>query len=166
MIQRQLLAVNLIASCEGLRLNAYLDSRGIPTIGFGTIVYPNGVKVKMGDKITSDQAKSYLNDHLEKFVYPAVNKLIGSSVVPDKVYAALCSIAYNNGTGILLNNSFIAAVGSKNWGTFKDNGDGNFSTTGLASVFIQYIKVRNRDGVLVPCDGLINRRVSEIKSFV
>lgn len=166
MLQRQLLAVNLIAQCEGLRLNAYLDSRKIPTIGFGTIVYPNGIKVKMGDKITSDQAKSYLNDHLEKFVYPAVNKLIGVLMVPDKVYAALCSIAYNNGTGILLNNSFTSTVGAKNWGTFKDNGDGDFSTTGLASTFIQYIKIRNSEGVLVPCDGLINRRVVEIKSFV
>ena len=38
--------VNLIKGFEGLRLKAYDDGVGVWTIGFGTIKYPNGVRVK------------------------------------------------------------------------------------------------------------------------
>ncbi len=40
--------INLICSFEGLRLNAYDDGVGVWTIGFGTTIYPNGIKVKKG----------------------------------------------------------------------------------------------------------------------
>ena len=46
----------LIQGFEGLKLSAYKDSAGIPTIGYGNITYENGVKVKMGEKITQDRA--------------------------------------------------------------------------------------------------------------
>ena len=38
----------------------FQDSVGVWTIGWGTTVYPNGVKVKNGDKITQAQAQTYL----------------------------------------------------------------------------------------------------------
>ena len=41
---------DLISSFEGIRLNAYDDGVGVWTIGIGTTIYPNGVKVKKGDK--------------------------------------------------------------------------------------------------------------------
>ncbi len=53
-------AIALIEEFEGLRLNAYLDPVGVPTIGYGTIAYPNGRKVEMGDSISAAEASAFL----------------------------------------------------------------------------------------------------------
>jgi lysozyme len=57
----------LIKQFEGLKLNAYLCSANVPTIGYGNTYYPNGVKVKLGDKISQEQAEELLKDILKKF---------------------------------------------------------------------------------------------------
>ncbi|MDF2791458.1 MAG: lysozyme, partial [Neobacillus sp.] len=59
--------INLISSFEDTRLKAYDDGVGVWTIGIGTTVYPNGVKVKKGDTCTLDQAKSYFKHDLATF---------------------------------------------------------------------------------------------------
>ena len=54
-------------SKEGTVLVPYKDSVGVPSIGTGTTVYPNGQKVKMTDpKITQKQATEYLKFHISK----------------------------------------------------------------------------------------------------
>ena len=50
----------VIREFEGFRENAYLDIGGVWTIGFGTIKYPNGSKVKKGDTCTHIQAETWL----------------------------------------------------------------------------------------------------------
>ena len=50
--------VDLICSFEGKRLTAYDDGVGVWTIGFGTTVYPHGIRVKKGDTCTEAQAKA------------------------------------------------------------------------------------------------------------
>jgi lysozyme len=55
-----------IKQFEGLRLTAYLDSVNVPTIGWGTTMYPNGKKVKIGDTITSAQAEEYLRTDVNR----------------------------------------------------------------------------------------------------
>ena len=52
--------IELIKHFEGIYLNAYLDAAKIPTIGRGTIRYPNGKKVQIGDTCTVEQADEYL----------------------------------------------------------------------------------------------------------
>jgi len=52
--------INLICNFEGKRLTAYDDGVGVWTIGFGTTVYPNGIKVMKGDTCTEAQAKTYM----------------------------------------------------------------------------------------------------------
>ena len=59
--------VDLICEFEGKRLVAYDDGVGIWTIGFGTIKYPNGTRVKKGDTCTLDQAKEYMRHDLIEF---------------------------------------------------------------------------------------------------
>ncbi|HAV5486803.1 TPA: lysozyme, partial [Acinetobacter baumannii] len=59
--------IDLITSFEGTRFNAYDDGVGVWTIGTGTTVYPNGVKVKKGDACTAEQAKTYFKHDLAKF---------------------------------------------------------------------------------------------------
>ena len=51
---------DLIKSWEGIRLKAYQDSAGIWTIGWGTIIYPNGHPVKMGETCTQAEADQWL----------------------------------------------------------------------------------------------------------
>jgi len=88
----------LIRQFEGLELKAYPDpgSGGDPwTIGVGTTVYPNGVKVKKGDTITDAQANEYLAHDLQKFE-ASVNKLTGG-VTTQGQFDALVSFCYNVG---------------------------------------------------------------------
>ncbi|NEP90302.1 MAG: lysozyme [Okeania sp. SIO2C2] len=58
--------LNLVKKWEGLFLNANLDPVGIPTIGYGTIRYPNGKKVQLGERITERNAEFYLKYECDK----------------------------------------------------------------------------------------------------
>jgi lysozyme len=51
---------DLIKRFEGCRLEAYQDSVGVWTIGWGTTRYPDGSPVSPGDKITQAEADYYL----------------------------------------------------------------------------------------------------------
>lgn len=136
----------LIKQCEGLKLAAYYDTKNVPTIGIGTTRYPNGVAVKIGDTCTIDQAYDYLDSHLDKFIFSAVDKLQQKYGFDDYVYAAVCSLAYNVGAA-LSGLSIIRAL--KNG--CKDE---------LATAFRKYIF---SNGVVV--QGLKNRREIEINFF-
>ena len=70
---------------------------GVWTIGFGTTIYPNGIKVKKGDTCTLDQAKSYMAHDLKKFEQ-AVNGAVNIALNQNQ-FDALVSLAYNIGTG-------------------------------------------------------------------
>ncbi len=103
--------IDLIKSFEGLELKAYVDpaTGGEPiTIGYGTTYYPNGVKVKLGDIITADQATEYLQHDVEKFA-TKVKKLI-TSTVNDNQFGAITSFAYNVGTGNLAKSTLLKKV--------------------------------------------------------
>jgi len=92
--------IQFIKTWEGLRLKPYLDTAGIPTIGIGTIKYPNGVKVTMKDApITEAQAIDYLDFELRE-KESAVEKMV---LIPinDNQFAALVSFAYNLGVAAL-----------------------------------------------------------------
>ena len=82
----------------------------VPTIGIGTIIYPNGLKVSMTDKpITLDQAKEYLNHDLQKFVKGVVS-LIGNTKLNQNQFDALVSFAYNCGLGNLKASTLLKLV--------------------------------------------------------
>ena len=55
------IGVDLISGFEGTRFTAYDDGVGVWTIGTGTTVYPNGVKVKQGDTCTLSKLKPTSN---------------------------------------------------------------------------------------------------------
>lgn len=87
----------LLKSFEGLRLNAYQDVAGIWTIGYGTIRYPDGMRVKKGDTCTEALAEAYLRHDLSAF-----EKAVDDLTVDDLTQAqfdALCSFVYNVGSG-------------------------------------------------------------------
>lgn len=87
----------LIKHWEGCRLEAYLDSGDLPTIGFGTIRYPDGTRVKMGDTCTQEQAEDWFLRELRK-TETTVDDLTVDTLTPHQ-FDALVSFSYNEGTG-------------------------------------------------------------------
>ncbi|WP_336716249.1 lysozyme [Chryseobacterium mucoviscidosis] len=63
--------INFILSFEGFSAKPYLDSAGIPTIGYGNTYYPGGKKVTMKDlPITKEKGAGILanTESIEKFI--------------------------------------------------------------------------------------------------
>lgn len=92
--------VDLVKSFEGLRLEPYKCSAGVPTIGYGTTKYPNGVFVGMQDpEITAGYAEQYLKHDLGKFE-AGVTKVVTVPLSQNQ-FDALVSFSYNLGLGAL-----------------------------------------------------------------
>jgi lysozyme len=99
-------AIELIAGFEGLRLDAYVDPVGIPTIGYGTIRYPNGTKVRMGDRITEDEAEEFLMHEATKFARD-INEVVEGIALNQNQFDALVSFTYNVGPGALRSSTLL-----------------------------------------------------------
>lgn len=84
----------LIRQFEGLRLLAYKDAVGVPTIGYGTT---RGVK--MGMTITKAQAEEMLRQDVERFE-PEVQRLVKVPLTQSQ-WDALLSFTYNLGSANL-----------------------------------------------------------------
>ncbi|WP_336704375.1 lysozyme [Chryseobacterium indologenes] len=88
--------INLIVSFEGFSAKPYLDSAGIPTIGYGNTYYPGGKKVTMKDPaITKEKGAE-----LFAAVLPTYEKIVNSKVkapLTQNQFDALVSHAYNTG---------------------------------------------------------------------
>lgn len=103
---------------EGFSLHAYLDSGGVPTIGWGTTHYNDGRPVKMGDVCTEAEAQTYL-EHEVGMDETAVNESVTVPLTQAE-FDALVDFAYNVGTGWITGKghtqaSFIRALNQKNY---------------------------------------------------
>lgn len=105
--------INLIKSFEGKHLKAYDDGVGVLTIGFGTIKYPNGVRVKKGDTCTEEQAESYLKNDLVKFEN-AINRLVKVPLTQNQ-FDALASFTYNLGETNLSISTLLKKLNAKDY---------------------------------------------------
>jgi|SRR6478609_8217109 len=100
--------LKIIKEFEGFRANAYQDSAGIWTIGYGTIRYDNGNKVKPGDTIGLDDAERLLISDVTRRS-GAVSGLIKKPVNQNQ-FDALISFAYNLGVGALERSTLLKKV--------------------------------------------------------
>jgi lysozyme len=92
--------LSLIKSFEGLFLKPYLCPANVPTVGYGTIKYPNGKAVSIKDPaITEQQALDFLEHEVNEKA-SAVEKLVKVDI-SDNEFAALVSFSYNVGVGAL-----------------------------------------------------------------
>lgn len=139
-------ALDLVKEREGLRLNAYRDTGGLPTIGFGTTRYPpwhmDGRRVKMGDACTEHQADLFFRYDFER-TEDWVDALTTDRVRPEQ-FDALCSFGYNVGEGAYRTSTLRRLV--------NENPDNPL-------IRYQFMRWVYDDGVKVP--GLINRRKIE-----
>ena len=126
--------------------SAYLCPAKVWTIGIGTTVYPNGLKVKKGDKCTQEQALEYLQHDLKSF-----EKTVNDSVkVPlsQNQFDALVSLAYNIGSAAFKNSTLLKKLNAKDF-------------TGAADQFLRW----NKGGGKV-LKGLVRRRDAERALFL
>jgi len=135
---------NLIKQSEGIRLEAYKDVVGIPTIGYGTTRVKNQ-PVQMGTKITLQEAEDYLSSDLIPFE-ESVNKLV-STTLNQNQFDALVSFVYNLGAGSLKSSTLLKKI---NANLFKE-------------AALEFLKWNKAGGKVVP--GLTTRRQAESKLF-
>lgn len=83
---------DLIKHYESCRLTAYLDSVGIPTIGYG-----HTAGVNMGDTCTQEQADQWLKEDV-KHASDAINTHVKATLTQHQ-FDALVSLCYNIGEG-------------------------------------------------------------------
>ncbi len=139
--------VNFIKQYEGLRLQAYTDSAGIWTIGYGTIMYEDGTPVRKGDAITADRAESLLRNEIIK-KSTVVTTALTDTTINQKQYDALVSFTYNVGSGALLGSTLLKRVKA------------NPADPAIRDAFLMWDKARV-DGVLTEINGLKKRRQDE-----
>lgn len=139
------IGLNLIKLFEGLELRAYDDGIGVWTIGYGTIKYPNGVRVKKGDTCTEAQATEYMRNDLKTFISD-VNRLVTKKINQNQ-FDALVSFIYNLGTTNFASSTLLKKLNS-----------GDF--TGAALEFRRW----NKAGGKV-MNGLTRRREAEANLF-
>lgn len=101
--------IDLIKFFEGFYSNSYLCPAGVWTIGYGTTIYPNGKRVKKGDKaITRDQAVEYLKHDL----LGAERDVDGLTVdsINQNQFDSLVSFVYNCGKGNFASSTLLKKV--------------------------------------------------------
>lgn len=134
---------DLIKEFEGLSLKPYKCSAGVPTIGYGSTYYENGVRVTMNDApISKDRAFDLLKITASRFAIKVENLL--KKPVTQNQFNALVSFAYNVGSGALASSTLLKLVNV------------NPNDAMIAKEFLKWNKVSGK-----PIQGLTNRRMKE-----
>ena len=139
--------IDLIKSEEGLILHPYLDSAGIPTIGYGSTRWLTGKKVSMDDYPIDEETAENLLRNVVDGVAVEVDALITDKINQNQ-FDALVSFAYNVGTGAL--------KGS----TLRKRVNADPKDLPIRDAFLMWTKI-HKDGKLVVLDGLVKRRKRE-----
>ncbi len=132
---------------EGLRLTAYLDDAGVPTIGYGSTKYENGSAVQMGDTIDFVRAEALLRHHILQRIELPLKPLLKVAVSNDQ-YDALVSLIYNIGIGSFTTSTLLRKLNA---------GD----VVGAADEFVKWRNAGGRAN-----KGLLRRRAKEMELFL
>lgn len=137
------IAAPFTAHHEGLRLSAYLDPVGIPTICYGETQ-----NVSIGDVKTKAECDAMFEARLGWFAYMVDLKI--EPEIPAKTHAALASFTYNIGVGAF-NNSTVA----------RRFNEGNFE--GGCDAMLMWKRAGGKDCSIRSngCYGLWTRRKAE-----
>jgi lysozyme len=135
--------INLVKSFEGFFSKPYLCPAKVPTIGYGTILYPNGKKVTLQDKpCTEAEAIEWMRYELNQKAKEVDAMAIDT--VTQHQFDSLVSFAYNCGSNALKNSTILKRV----------NANPNDPT--ITDAFMMWVKA---DGAIL--QGLVRRRKAE-----
>ncbi len=113
------LAGDIAKAFEGFRAKPYRCPANVPTIGYGTTRYPNGVKVTMTDPpIDKGIALIYLHDELHKSMNGALRYCPILSMDEGKL-AAIIDFCYNLGIGRLQQSTLRRKINQQDWDSCK-----------------------------------------------
>ena len=110
------IAATIAKPYEGLFLAPYLCPAGVPTIGYGSTYYLDGVKVTLKDPaITKEQAEQLLMHELEFTFLPAVARLCPGLLNSAGGLGAIVDFAYNLGAGNLRMSTLRKKINQGDW---------------------------------------------------
>ena len=139
--------IDLITKFEGLKLKPYLCSAKVPTIGFGSTRYENGVKVKLSDpEITKERAIQLFANTLTQYE-EAVDDYTTDKVNQNQ-FNALVSFCYNVGANALKNSTLLKIVNT------------NVNSEQIKEQFLKWVKANGKT-----IQGLVNRRNAESELY-
>ena len=98
---------------EALRLDAYLDAVGVPTIGYGRTA-----DVKMGDTCTAEQAEKWLRDEVDE-TWHAIDTFIRQTLAQHEMDAVV-SLTYNVGVGAISKSTLLSRLNNGDFGSAAD----------------------------------------------
>lgn len=131
---------DLIKSSEELRLTAYLDDRGIPTIGWG-----HTLGVHLGMTCTEAQAEQWFLEDMQPVV-SVINRIVLAPLTQNQ-FDALCSLAFNVGIFAFRTSTLVRLLNDRNY----------------AAAANEFVKWDHEGRKEVP--GLLNRRKREQALF-
>jgi lysozyme len=129
-------------------LEAYLCPAGVATIGYGTTIYPDKSKVKIGDKLPSKEKAIELFKVNLKEYEGAVDGLLYNVLINQNQYDALVSFVYNLGAGAFAGSTLLKKIKlNPNDLLIKDE-------------FMKWVNVNGKKS-----NGLIRRRKAEAELY-
>jgi lysozyme len=144
-----------ILAHEGWSAKPYLDTGGVPTIGYGNTYYEDGRRVMMNDPVISKERGEQLFDIVVKKYEEGVNQLVTVPLNQNQ-FDALVSFAYNVGLD-QDDDSIAEGLGDSTLLKLLNKGD----YAGAANEFPKWCK---DNGKVV--SGLVRRRKEEQELFL
>lgn len=139
--------LDLIKEFEGLRLDAYQDSVGVWTIGYGSTYWPDGRKVKKGDKLANEaEAEQLLRDTVKTYE-AGVNRVVKVHITQNQ-FDALVSFAFNLGVTALEKSTLVRKLNQ-------------IDVIPVANEFSRWTKAGGKE-----MEGLRRRRAAERELFL
>jgi lysozyme len=138
--------IDLIKSFEGFEPKMYLDSAGLPTIGYGTLIDEADEKCLLTATINEVAAESLLINDVSKYearIAPMIKVPLSQNQ-----YDAIISFAYNVGTTALRKSTLLTKI----------NIDPNDPT--IESEFTKWVFAGGKK-----IKGLMNRRLKEAELY-
>ena len=139
--------IDLIKGFEGLRLKPYLDSVGVPTIGYGSTYCICGAKITMQSKPITEEIAEFMLKVNSQIYVDAVTKAV-TTVSTQNQFDAMVSLCYNIGVTNFSNSTLVKKM---NLGDVQGAAD-------------QFTVWRLAGGRVL--QGLVNRRAKERALFL
>ena len=143
----------LIKGFEGLRLDAYQDSAGVWTIGYGSTRYANDLPVKKGDRLLNKECADDLFEHTLAPYEAVVTRCVKVPLTQDQ-FNSLVSFSYNEGAGALPVSHLLVKLNANDY-------------KGAGEEFLKWDKITDpKTGQHVVLDDLVIRRKKEAAPFL
>lgn len=133
--------LEILKASEGCKLEAYLDTGRVPTIGFG---HTKGVR--LGQVITQAEADAFLAEDVH-WAEEAVHKLVKVPLTENQ-FSALVSLVFNIGLGQFAKSTMLRLLNAKEF-------------TAAAEQFLRWTHDNGKE-----LSGLVKRRKAERLLFL